>query len=207
MTPRSPTHTSEGSPRITNGSPKEIPHSVRDDMTGEERRTLKSYSSIIGAIARWFHQPVLTRPLAYLRAAGGFLAFAYFLRIFSEFRYLTSMVGLLDHDAVTRAFPFTYLPVISEWRCDALLLSITVAGLISSLLLAFGVLARISAATAYVAAVVLYRHNFAIMYVDDALIHLLLFWLMLSPIGNSCTPWNQTHPIYVSEGDPSLRSG
>jgi hypothetical protein len=41
---------------------------------------------------------------------------------------------------------------------------------------------RVCAAIALVVAASTYRWNFIVMYLDDAVVHLMLFWLLLLPV-------------------------
>ncbi len=46
---------------------------------------------------------------------------------------------------------------------------------------------KLCAGGLFIIAVSTYRWNFIVMYMDDAIIHLLLFWLMLLPVGHTLT--------------------
>jgi hypothetical protein len=60
-------------------------------------------------------------------------------------------------------------------------------GVGACLLIAVGVRPRLMALVAYLLAVSTYRWNFLVMYVDDEIIHLVLFWLVLLPTGRTLT--------------------
>ena len=56
---------------------------------------------------------------------------------------------------------------------------------LSSLALAAGWRVKLNAAFLYLISVSAYRWNFLVMYVDDAILHLLLFWMWLLPVGKT----------------------
>jgi hypothetical protein len=61
------------------------------------------------------------------------------------------------------------------------------AGCACSLLLAAGIGGVAVALALYILVVSTYRWNFLLMYVDDAVVHLVLFWMVILPVGTTLT--------------------
>lgn len=126
-------------------------------------------------------------PLDIVRVFVGLLTFAYFVRTFVEAPLFSAPEGLLDHALVRRMFPFTRMSLFPESiSLTALRLSYA-CGCALSLLLAAGIGGPAVALVLYVLAVSTYRWNFVLMYVDDAVVHLALFWMVILPIGTTLT--------------------
>ena len=131
--------------------------------------------------------PVAALPLDIVRVLVGCLTFAYFVRTFREAPLFSGPDGLLDHALVGRIFPFTRLSVFPSAITLRGLRAAYALGCAGSLLLAAGIGGQAVALAVYVLAVSTYRWNFLLMYVDDAVIHLVLFWMALLPIGSTLT--------------------
>lgn len=109
------------------------------------------------------------------RYAAAGVAALYFLRLACEHPFLSSSSGLLDH----RQLPwFAWQPIFRQDSSDGVLRAWLGLGAVLSLAAARW---RLAALAAYVVAVSAYRWNLAVLSVDDALAHLLLFWLTLLP--------------------------
>ena len=131
--------------------------------------------------------PVYALPLDIVRVLVGLLTFAYFVRTYVEAPLFSAPDGLLDHALVRRIFPFTRISLFPESIGLAALRFAYASGCALSLLLAAGIGGPAIALVLYVLAVSTYRWNFVLMYVDDAVVHLALFWMVILPIGTTLT--------------------
>jgi hypothetical protein len=129
--------------------------------------------------------PIPALPLDLFRVVVGALGAAYFARTYREAPLFSGPDGLLDHALQRRLLPFTRITLFPAGASLALLRTAYAVGCAASLLLAAGVAAQPAALVAYVLAVSTYRWNLLLMYVDDAIIHLALFWMVLLPVGHT----------------------
>ncbi|MBM3222335.1 MAG: hypothetical protein FJZ47_00820 [Candidatus Tectomicrobia bacterium] len=128
-------------------------------------------------------------PLDLLRIVGGLLCVAYFLRLLVEAEDFSNPDGVLDHVLLHHIFWFTRL---SLWQPGITLpWFYSIFGLACGIAwgIVLGYRVRLCAGVLFVIAVSTYRWNFIVIYVDDAFMHLLLFWLMLLPVGHTLLPW------------------
>jgi hypothetical protein len=70
-------------------------------------------------------------------------------------------------------------------------------GMLFSLFLTIGFRSRLFAFILYVMVVCLYRYQFLVFFVDDVIMHLLLFWCFILPLGKTLNliPWLKNHHI------------
>lgn len=126
-------------------------------------------------------------PLDLFRIAAGLLCVAYFTQQWLIARDFAAPDGYLDHDLQARIYWFTRL---SLFQPGTSLLFIR-AALAAAWLACWGVVAgwrvRSCAAVAWAVAVSLFRWNLLVMEVNDFIIHLLLVWMMLLPLGKTLT--------------------
>lgn len=131
--------------------------------------------------------PVAALPLDVFRVAAGLLSLAYFARTYREAALFSAPDGLLDHQLQRRALPFTRLSLFPSDMSLRWLQAAYLAGCAVSVALVLGVEAKPAAVFLYLLAVSTYRRNFLIMYVDDTIMHLTLFWMVVLPIGHTLT--------------------
>ena len=120
-------------------------------------------------------------PVELFRMVVGLLAAGYFVRLLLEANDFSAIDGLIDHSLVQSVYPETR---VSLFQAGTPLLVIAFAqgiALLAALGIVFGIRTRVCAAIALVVAASTYRWNFIVMYLDDAVVHLLLFWLLLLP--------------------------
>jgi hypothetical protein len=121
-------------------------------------------------------------PLQLFRIAVGLIATAYFIRLLGEVRDFSALDGLIDHSVVQTVYPETR---VSLFQAGTPALAISIA-LVIALASAVGIVAgwrtKMCAAIALAVAASTYRWNFIVMYLDDAVVHLLIFWLLLLPV-------------------------
>jgi hypothetical protein len=139
------------------------------------------------AITAWLTAPVPALPVDVFRALAGAVSFCYFARTLMEVPDFSSPDGVLDHPLLRRIFPPTRLSLFQLGAPAALFRLVFAASCAASVALALGYWVRASAALLFVVAVSTYRWNFIVMYVDDAIMHLTLFWLVVMPVGHTLT--------------------
>jgi hypothetical protein len=140
-----------------------------------------------GQMWKSFTDPADALPIDLLRALVGFLSSTYFLRTFLEAPEFSSPHGLIDHGLVRKTLWYTRLGLFYPRAGPTFFRVLYPLAALGSLLLAAGILAKPVSAFLYATAVSTYRWNFPVAYVDDALMHLMLLWMLLLPIGNTLT--------------------
>jgi hypothetical protein len=113
------------------------------------------------------------------------LAFVYFLRTLLEARDFSGPGGLIDHELSRELFWFTRLGLFQSGMSLAMFQAIFLIACFCSCALIIGYRVKTFAAILYLIAVCAYRWNFLVMYVDDSIVHLTLFWLLLLPVGRT----------------------
>ena len=131
--------------------------------------------------------PVPALPLDVLRVLVGLLTFAYFARTWREAPLFGGPDGLVDHAQQRRLLPFTRLSLFPERISLRWLRLAYLAGCGAAILLTVGIVPHAAALVLYLLAVSAYRWNLLLMYVDDAVQHLVLLWMVLLPIGETLT--------------------
>jgi hypothetical protein len=129
--------------------------------------------------------PTDALPLDILRIISGLLLLAYFLRTLFEAPDFSAPGGLIDHQLSMEMFWFTRMGLFQSWMNAEIFQAIFVLACLCSVCLIVGFQVRLSAAILYLIAVSTYRWNFLVIYVDDAIIHLLLFWMLVLPVGRT----------------------
>ncbi|MDP9352271.1 MAG: hypothetical protein M3P51_12095, partial [Chloroflexota bacterium] len=134
-----------------------------------------------------FTAPVDAGPVDLFRALVGLLSSAYFLSAFREAELISAPEGLLDHALVRELFWYTRLSFFHPGMGLAAFRTIYALASAASLLLVIGVWIKPVSAGLFVLAVSTYRWNFPTTYVDDAIVHLMLLWVLLLPTGHTLT--------------------
>lgn len=124
-------------------------------------------------------------PLDIFRIGTGFLSFIYFLRSFIEAPFFMGHNSLIDHELVQEIFWFTWQPLFFPTMGSQTIQLILGLGLILSVLLFLGMQSRLSAFLLYFIVVCSYRFHFLVFFVDDVVMHLLLFWCFILPTGKT----------------------
>ena len=142
----------------------------------------------------WLSREVPALPLDIFRILAGLLCGVYFFSLLQQVPEFSSPDGLLDHVLLQRIYWFTRLslfhPGVGVWFFYGVF-SLACVGALGIVL---GYRVKLCAGVLFVLAVSAYRWNFIVMYVDDAVMHLLLFWLLLLPVGQTLvfeTWWRQ----------------
>lgn len=151
------------------------------DRTSERLPAARTIERVRRALAA----PVDALPLDLFRILIGLLSLAYFVRTLLEARDYSNPHGLVDHELAMAIFPFTRMGLFQPGMPLAVFQAVFVIACIASLAVVAGWRVRLCAAVLYVIAVSTYRWNFLVMYVDDVVMHLMLFWLLLLPAGRT----------------------
>ena len=136
----------------------------------------------------WLRRETDALPIDMFRILVGLLCFAYFLSLLQQVADFSSLDGLLDHARLQQMYWFTRLglfhPAMARTWVFYTVFSLACLGCWGVIL---GYRPKLCAGVLFVIAVSTYRWNFIVMYVDDAIIHLVLFWLLLLPVGQTLT--------------------
>ncbi len=132
-----------------------------------------------------FNAPMPALPLDTCRLLTGVVCACYFVRTLLEARDISDLDGLIDHQLSFEIFPFTSPTLFGTSIKYPVFVMVFLIAVICSFGLILGYRSKLSAAILYVIAVSTYRWNFLVMYVDDAIVHLMLFWMLLLPIGGT----------------------
>jgi len=137
-------------------------------------------------MAAWRSPEALRRevcalPIALFRIVVGLLATVYVIRLLLEVRDFSALDGLIDHWLVQWVYPETRVSLFQAGTPTVVIVLALVVALVATLSIVLGWRSRMCAGIALVIIASTYRWNFIVMYLDDAVVHLLLFWLMLLP--------------------------
>jgi hypothetical protein len=140
---------------------------------------------VFGQTWKSFTGPTDALPIDLFRVLVGLLSCAYFSRTFLEVPTFSSPHGLIDHVLVRRTLWYTRLGLFHPGVGPTFFRVLYPLAALGSLLLAAGIGVKPVSAFLYVTAVSTYRWNFLVTYVDDTVMHLMLLWMLLLPIGST----------------------
>src|SRR5262245_38114976 len=132
-------------------------------------------------------QPIPALPVDMFRVLAGLLSLSYFLRTLLETADFSSPEGLIDHRLTRGLFPPTRLTLFGPRMPPWLFRGIFLLACLASLSLALGCWVKLVAAFLFLVAVSTYRWNLLVIYVDDAIMHLVLAWVLFLPVGHTLT--------------------
>lgn len=124
-------------------------------------------------------------PLDLFRVFLGVLFFAYFLQLLWQSEDFSGPGGLIDHGLVQEAFWYTRLSLFHPGISLEVLQGVFCLSCFGALALAAGIRVRLCASLLFAVAVSTYRWNFPVMYLDDGIMHLMLLWTLLLPMGQT----------------------
>ena len=135
----------------------------------------------------WLLRETYALPLDLFRILAGLLCVGYFLTLLWQARDFSNPDGFLDHVVLRRIFWFTGISLFHPGLGLAFFhVLFGLAGVVSwGIVLGYRI--KLCVAILYAIAVSTYRWNFIVMYVDDVVMHLVLFWLLLLPVGRTLT--------------------
>ena len=142
-------------------------------------------AGVLGRVVSSATSPVPALPLDVLRVLIGLIGLGYFLETLGSSAAFSNADGFIDHEIVREAFWYTRLSAFPPGVGLGLLQAVFALACVACGLLAAGYRPRLMAALLYLVAVSTYRWNYPVMYLDDATIHLMFFWLMLLPTGTT----------------------
>ena len=157
-------------------------HGVLSDTSTLARRGL---APLISLRQRACLASTYALPLDLFRVLVGLLSFAYFLQILWDAPLFSDPNGLIDHALVQELFWYTRLSLFQPGMGLPLLQIIFALACCASLVLVLGYRVKLVAGVLFVIAVSTYRWNFLTIYVDDGIMHLLLAWMLLLPVGHT----------------------
>lgn len=129
--------------------------------------------------------PTYALPVDLFRVLVGLLSAAYFAHLLLQVRDFSGPNGLIDHQLTREMFWYTRMGLFHPWMGEGAFIAVYASAVVTSVALVAGYRVRLAAALLFVLAVSAYRWNFIVVYVDDGLMHLALFWLLLLPIGKT----------------------
>jgi hypothetical protein len=135
--------------------------------------------------ANRLNAPLYALPLDICRIVTGLVCLAYFGRALIEAPDFTDVNGLIDHALSNEVFPFTRITLFNAGMSLVAFQGAFILALVCAVGLTVAYRPKLSAAVLYVIAVSTYRWHFLVIYVDDAIVHLMLFWMLLLPIGRT----------------------
>lgn len=130
-------------------------------------------------------RPTDALPLDIFRVLVGMMVFIYFLHAFLDAGDFSSPDGLIDHELSQSIFWFTRIGLFHPGLSLKFFQMIFLIACLCTVPLIVGYRVKLFAGILYVIAVCTYRWNFLVMYVDDSIMHLVLFWMLLLPIGRT----------------------
>src|SRR5258706_5339080 len=175
---------------------------IRDFWTssarsGERLRAVWSFPGVVVSrtpLERFRYalaKPVDALPLDVFRIAIGLLSLAYFTRTLLEAPLYSNPDGLIDHELTRAIFYYTSMGMFRPGMPLILFQAIFILACLASLFVIAGYRVRVCAAVLYAIAVSTYRWSFLVMFVGDVVMHLMLLWLLLLPLGRTLvlTEW------------------
>ncbi len=136
-------------------------------------------------VRRWLTPEIHALPVDLFRVAVGLLAVFYFARLLFEVPDFSDPNGLIDHALLQEVYWFTRIGLFQVGTPVAVIYMALALGLAGAVSIVVGYRVKISAAALLVIAASTYRWNFLVMYLDDGIMHLMLFWLLLLPVGRT----------------------
>lgn len=124
-------------------------------------------------------------PLDIFRILVGIVLLSYFVRTLFEVVDFSGSEGLLDHQLIVDMYWFTEIGIFRPWMSVSWFYTVFCIAVACCVPLILGYRVKFFALILYIVAVSAYRWNFIVMYVDDAIMHLLLFWMLVMPVGRT----------------------
>lgn len=140
---------------------------------------------IIARCLAAFRRPTYALPVDLFRVLVGLLSLAYFIHLFLQADDFSGPDGLIDHALTRELFWYTRIGLFGPWMGVGAFRAVYLFAAVGACALVVGYRVRLAAGALFLIAVSAYRWNFLVIYVDDAIMHLALFWLVLLPIGRT----------------------
>jgi hypothetical protein len=136
-------------------------------------------------VRQWLGREAYALPVDLFRVAVGLLAVFYFARLIHEVPDFSDPNGLIDHALLQEVYWFTRISLFQAGTPVGVIYMALALGLVGAVSIVAGYRVKICAAALLVIAASTYRWNFLVMYLDDGIMHLMLFWLLLLPVGRT----------------------
>ena len=146
----------------------------------------------------WFYEETWAIPLDLFRIAFGVLCICYFYALFNQIPDFSSQNGLINHDYFLKHWWYLNINLIPSDPSDLYFKGIIGSAFFLSFFLVLGIYPRIVSFFLFFVASTVQKWNYAVIYVDDVTMHLVLFWLMLLPSGRTLSLLD-----YIKEGSKS----
>ena len=143
--------------------------------------------STYSRIKSWFYTETWALPLDIFRVIFGVLCITYFYSLFNDIPDFSSQNGLINHQYFLKHWWFLKLNLIPPDPSDLYFKIILGTATFLSTFLILGIYPRLTSFLLFLIASTVQRWNFAVIYVDDVAMHLVLFWLILLPTGSTLT--------------------
>lgn len=141
--------------------------------------------SPVQELAAAFASPMYALPVDAFRVLAGLVGLAYFASAYLHVADFSSPEGLIDHALTMRLFPPTRLSLFQPGLPKGAFKAVFLLACAASVCVILGYQTKSAAALLYLTAVSTYRWNILAVYVDDAIVHLVFFWLLLLPVGST----------------------
>jgi hypothetical protein len=158
-----------------------IPEAQQTMLAPEENMSLRILEPFVAA----FRRPTYALPVDLFRVLVGLLTIAYFIHLIIQADDFSSPNGLIDHTLTRELFWYTKIGLFGPWMGVEAFRAVYLLAIAGAVALVVGYHVRAAAVMVFLIAVSAYRWNFLVIYVDDAIMHLALFWLILLPTGRT----------------------
>ncbi len=146
-------------------------------------RLERLYANVRAALTGHVH----ALPVDAFRVLAGGLSVAYFVQAFWEIPDISAPSGLIDHQLTREIFWYTRWSLFPP-GLDTPSVQVVFGGAIAaSVLLTVGYRPKLMAGYLFLVASSAYRWNFLVIFVDDGVFHLVVFWVLLLPVGRTLT--------------------
>ena len=139
----------------------------------------------VAGVTDRINRPTPAIPLDIFRILAGLLSLVYFLHLYAQVGDFSSPDGLIDHKLIRELFWYTRVGFFGPGMTADAFRFVFLVGAAGACALVVGYRVRATAVVLFLIAVSAYRWNFLVIYVDDAIMHLVLFWLILLPAGKT----------------------
>lgn len=130
-------------------------------------------------------RPTFALPIDIFRVLVGLLSFVYFVQLIVEVPDFSSPEGLIDHNLHQEIFWYTRWSLFQVGMAAWHFYLIFLLAALAACMVILGWRPKLATLVLYVIAVSTYRWNFLVIYLDDGMMHLVLLWLLLLPIGRT----------------------
>jgi hypothetical protein len=128
---------------------------------------------------------VAALPVDLFRGMVGLLALGYCARQLGEVDLYWGPHSLVPHAVSRSVFAFTWQPLFPLDASTSWVTALFGTGCVLAVGIVLAIFPRLCALGLYAIVVCAYRYDFLVLFVDDVVVHLLLFWVVLLPVGST----------------------